>query len=152
MNPSPPDLGTADPRDSGALPPQDAEAVGDLHLATVVVNVLDMRRAVDFWQKALGYRSRESGWDEDFMMLEDPYGARLPVSLQRTAEPPSQPVRVHLDLYTSAQERHVERLVELGATRVEDWSYPYEADFVVLRDPDGNEFCVIDHPDLEGPA
>jgi hypothetical protein len=53
---------------------------------------------------------------------------------------------VHLDLYTGEQDRHVERLVKLGATRVEDWPYPAGADFIVLRDPDGNEFCVIDHP------
>jgi Glyoxalase-like domain len=56
---------------------------------------------------------------------------------------------VHLDLYTSGQERHVERLVKLGATRADDWSYPDGADFVVMRDPDGNEFCVIDHPELQ---
>jgi hypothetical protein len=30
---------------------------------------------------------------------------------------------------------------------VTDWPYPEDADFVVLRDPDGNEFCVIDHVD-----
>jgi hypothetical protein len=55
---------------------------------------------------------------------------------------------VHLDLYTSGQARHVERLIELGATRVDNWPYPDGADFIVLRDPDGNEFCVIDHPEL----
>ena len=60
--------------------------------------------------------------------------------------PSKEPVRVHLDLYTSEQERHVERLVTLGATRVDEWPYSDDADFIVLRDPDGNEFCVIDHP------
>jgi len=55
---------------------------------------------------------------------------------------------VHLDLYTSEQSRHVERLVGLGASRVGDWTYPRDADFVVLRDPDGNEFCIIGHPEL----
>jgi Glyoxalase-like domain len=44
------------------------------------------------------------------------------------------------------QARHVGRLAELGATRVEQWPYPPDADFVVMRDPDGNEFCVIHHP------
>jgi len=34
------------------------------------------------------------------------------------------------------------------ATRVEDWPYPEDADFVARRDPDGNELCVIDHTDL----
>jgi catechol 2,3-dioxygenase-like lactoylglutathione lyase family enzyme len=122
--------------------------VGDLHLATVVVNVQDMRRAVLFWCAALGYRQREPGWDEEFLMLVDPAGRGLPVSLQRADAPPAEPVRVHLDLYTDARDHHVERLVALGATRVDDWTYPSDADFVVLRDPDGNEFCVIDHAAL----
>jgi catechol 2,3-dioxygenase-like lactoylglutathione lyase family enzyme len=124
------------------------DGVGDLHVATVVVNVSDMRRAVDFWSAALGYRPRESEWDPEFMMLQDPEGSRIPVSLQLTDDPPTQPVRVHLDLYTDEQDRQVRRLVDLGATRVEDWPYPEDADFVVLRDPDGNEFCIIDHAGL----
>ena len=126
-----------------------ADAVGDLHLATVVVNVQDMERAVEFWSAALGYGPREEQWNPEFMMLEDPGRRRLPVSLQLTDEVPEQPVRVHLDLYTDDQRRHVDRLVALGASEVEDWPYPDECDFVVLRDPDGNEFCVIDHADLQ---
>ena len=125
------------------------EGVGDLHVATVVVNVSDMERAVAFWSAVLGYRPREAEWDPAFMMLEDPDRRRLPVSLQLTDAGPAQPVRVHLDLYTDEQARHVRRLVELGAERVEDWPYPEDADFVVLRDPDGNEFCVIDHAELQ---
>ena len=107
-----------------------------------------MRRAVDFWCAALGYRQREAEMDPRFVMLVHPEGARLPVSLQLADAPPREPVRVHLDLYTSEQDRHVERLVGLGATRVTDWPYPDDPDFVVLRDPDGNEFCVIDHAEL----
>jgi catechol 2,3-dioxygenase-like lactoylglutathione lyase family enzyme len=120
-------------------------SVGDLHLGTVVVNVRDMERAVRFWQAVLGYRQREQRWNPEFMMLVDPDGQRLPVSLQLTDSDPKEPVRVHLDLYTAEQERQVQRLVELGATRVDDWPYPEDADFIVLHDPDGNEFCVIDH-------
>ena len=122
--------------------------VGDLHLATVVVDVQDMRRAVDFWSAALGYRQREAEMDPRFVMLVHPEARHVPVSLQLADEPPHEPVRLHLDLYTDEQARHVERLVGLGATRVSDWPYPDEPDFVVLRDPDGNEFCVIDHAEL----
>jgi hypothetical protein len=39
----------------------------------------------------------------------------------------------------------VERLVSLGAQRVPDWPYPDGANFVVLRDTEGNLFCVLDH-------
>jgi catechol 2,3-dioxygenase-like lactoylglutathione lyase family enzyme len=126
--------------------------VGDLHLATVVVNVQDMPRAVRFWTAALGYERRETVWDAEFQMLVDPRGRQLPVSLQLADAGPREPVRLHLDLYTDEQARQVERLVGLGATRVEDWPYPDDADFVVLRDPDGNEFCVINHAQLRGPG
>ncbi|HEV2929004.1 MAG TPA: VOC family protein [Propionibacteriaceae bacterium] len=126
-----------------------ADQVGDLHVATVVVNTSDMHRAVDFWCAALGYRPREATWDPEFMMLQHPDGRGLPVSLQLTDDDHHrQPVRVHLDLYTSEQDRHVRRLVALGASEVTGWPYPPDPDFVVLRDPDGNEFCVIDHPEL----
>lgn len=121
------------------------DAVGDLHLETVVVNTRDVPRAVAFWSAALGYRPRPGG-DETFVKLLDPTGARASVSVQLTDEPPIQPVRVHMDLFTREQQRHVDRLVGLGATRVADWTYPPDADFVVLRDPDGNEFCVIQLP------
>lgn len=50
--------------------------------------------------------------------------------------------RHHLDLYAENQTQEVDRLLELGATRVER-DYPSDADFVVLADPDGNRFCVI---------
>ena len=120
---------------------------GDLHLGTVVINVQDMRRAVDFWTAALGFVRREREWDPEFIMLTDPAGRQLPVSLQLADSPPEEPVRVHLDLYTGDQARHVGRLEALGATRVTRWPYPADADFVVMRDPDGNEFCVIDHPE-----
>jgi len=126
----------------------EGDAVGDLHVATVVVNVQDMDRAVRFWSAALGYERREAEWDPEFQMLLDPLRKHLPVSLQLADSGPSEPVRVHLDLYTDDQASQVERLVQLGATRVEGWPYPDDADFVVLRDPDGNEFCVIDHAGL----
>ena len=127
---------------------ENENAAGDLHVATVVVDVQDMDRAVAFWCSALGYRTRESAPHPEFTMLVDPAGRRVPVSLQRADAPPREPVRVHLDLYTDEQDHHVERLVALGASRVEDWPYPEDPDFVVLRDPDGNEFCVIDHAQL----
>jgi hypothetical protein len=42
------------------------------NLATVVINVQDMNRAVDFWPAAAGYVRRERDWDPEFMMLVDP--------------------------------------------------------------------------------
>lgn len=75
-------------------------------------------------------------------------GHLAPTRPDGASERPVAAVRVHLDLYTSELARHVERLARLGATRVDEWPYPDGADFIVMRDPDGNEFCVIDHPEL----
>jgi hypothetical protein len=47
-----------------------------------------------------------------------------------------------LDLYTDQRETEVERLVEIGARRY-PWRYETGGDFVVLEDPDGNLFCVV---------
>ena len=47
-----------------------------------------------------------------------------------------------VDRTASDLETEVERLLALGAKRVE-WTYPEDADFVVLADTEGNLFCVI---------
>jgi hypothetical protein len=106
-----------------------------------------MDRAADFWSAALGYRRPERiGADDQFAKLEDPAGSGATVLLQRAGDIPSTPAPVHLDLYTSDQDGQIERLLQLGGTRAENWPYPEEHDFVVLRDTEGNEFCVIAVP------
>ena len=52
------------------------------------------------------------------------------------------PKRHHLDLYADDRAAEIERLLGLGATTVE-WDYPDDADYVVLADPDGSTFCVV---------
>ena len=54
------------------------------------------------------------------------------------------PPRLHLDLYTDQQDAEVQRLLALGATRVEWSKRPADADYVILADPEGNRFCVVD--------
>ncbi|MFC0624513.1 VOC family protein [Kribbella deserti] len=119
--------------------------VGDLHLATVVVNTTDLDRATAFWTAALGYEAKDTFFDGHFARLVDPDGAKPAVLLQQAKEIPSEPAPVHIDLYTSERDRQVERLLELGASKPADWPYPDNHDFIVLLDPDGNEFCVIQH-------
>lgn len=118
--------------------------VGDLRLATIVVNALDMDRAATFWSDALGYHRPETiGAHEQFAKLADPAGTAPTVLIQRTEQIPAEAAPVHIDLYTAHRDDHVERLLELGATRADDWDYPPDHDFIVLRDTEGNEFCVI---------
>ncbi len=66
------------------------------------------------------------------------------VSLDRVKAGERVPPRIHLDLYADDQAAEVERLVALGATRVHWDKRPADADYVILADPEGNRFCVID--------
>lgn len=116
-----------------------------LRIGTTVLGVNDVRRAAAFWSRALGYVPRDPDDDETWMVLIPPdggTGARLALALSET--PVQSHPRVHLDLYADDQAAEVERLVALGATRV-DWdSYPEDPDFVVMADTEGNIFDVID--------
>jgi catechol 2,3-dioxygenase-like lactoylglutathione lyase family enzyme len=117
-----------------------------LRIGSMVLGVSDVPRAAAFWTAALGYVPREET-EEDWVVLvpADGHGPQLSLGLSRT--PVQEHPRVHLDLYAgdaADQAAEVERLVALGARRV-DWDlYPDDADFVVLADPEGNRFCVID--------
>ncbi|MGI9623423.1 MAG: VOC family protein, partial [Acidimicrobiales bacterium] len=74
-------------------------------------------------------------------------GVGTRVAVQRAETPAQEHPRVHLDLVVDdavEQASETERLVALGATRVDWGSYPEDPDFVVLADPDGNRFCVVD--------
>ena len=102
-----------------------------------MLNVQDIERAGRFWSEALGYRFQEAGEDGAAPAVV-PDGGGVPITLDETD-------RTHLDLFTDSeaeQRAEVERLVRLGARRV-DWTYPEDADFVVLADPEGNLFCVV---------
>lgn len=114
-----------------------------VRIGSVVVNVAEMQRAIAFWTAALGYVIRNT--ESTSTVLRDPQDKGANLSLQLSDAPKHGPNRVHLDLYTSGpaeQQAEVARLLTLGATRPA-WSYPPDPDFVVLTDPDGNEFCVI---------
>ncbi|MDX6348368.1 MAG: hypothetical protein QOF84_3158 [Streptomyces sp.] len=118
-----------------------------LRIGSVVMGVSDVPRAAAFWMEALGYVPREE-METDWVLLvpaDGRPGVQLALGLSET--PLQEHPRVHLDLYAgdaAAQAAEVERLVSLGAQRV-DWDlYRDDADFVVLADPEGNRFCVID--------
>jgi catechol 2,3-dioxygenase-like lactoylglutathione lyase family enzyme len=119
-----------------------------LSVGSVVMGAGDIRRAADFWCQALGYEPRDGEVEEDWVVLVPADGrAGTQISLGLSETPVQEHPRVHLDLYAgdaADQAAEVERLVRLGATRV-DWDrYPDDPDFVVLADTEGNIFCVID--------
>ncbi|GAA3284441.1 VOC family protein [Paenarthrobacter aurescens] len=114
-----------------------------LTIGSTVLGVNDIARATTFWHEALGYVPREPG-DDTWVILVPASGPGPQLALMLSETPVQEHPRIHLDLYADDQGAEVERLIALGARHV-DWDmYPEEPDFVVLADPDGNRFCVID--------
>lgn len=115
--------------------------IGSVRVGSIVIDCDDFPRMRAFWESALGYVPREPG-DDGWIVLKDPNGRGPNVSLNRSSEGPLEPYRLHLDLYTPDQDGEVRRLRALGAI-LEPQPEGRKGDFVMLRDPDGNLFCVV---------
>jgi catechol 2,3-dioxygenase-like lactoylglutathione lyase family enzyme len=114
-----------------------------VRIGSIVLRVDDLQRQADFWEAALGYERRESESD-DFVLLRSRHGDGPDLSLDRVRSTLQIPPRIHLDLYTDDQAGEVQRLLALGATEIHWDKRPPDADYVILADPEGNRFCVVD--------
>jgi hypothetical protein len=114
-----------------------------LHIGSIVIRVDDLQRQSEFWSAALDYVPREENSD-DFVLMRPKDGMGPNISLDRVRSALQIPPRIHLDLYAEDQAAEVKRLIGLGATEVHWDSRPPDADYVILADPEGNRFCVID--------
>ena len=114
-----------------------------LRVGSIVLRVDDLQRQTAFWAAALDYVPRQETSD-DFQLLRPRDGLGPNVSLDRVRSTLQQPPRIHLDLYAKDQAGEVRRLLALGATEVHWDKRPPDADYVILADPEGNRFCVVD--------
>jgi len=114
-----------------------------LTIGSTVWGVQDVPRGIEFWSAALDYEPLYEP-DVDWAILvprDGEEGPQLAISLVH--DDASDRRRHHLDLYADDQADEVQRLLALGAQEVPEWRYPDDADYVVLADPDGNRFCVV---------
>lgn len=112
-------------------------------VGSIVLRVDDLERQARFWEAALDY-VRAIDREDDFIKLEPKDGNGPGISLDRVRANVQIPPQIHLDLYADDQAGEVTRLLGLGATEVHWDQRPQDADFVILADPEGNRFCVID--------
>ena len=112
-----------------------------LTIGSIVWGVRDVPGAIRFWTQALDYRPREEPSD-DWAVLIPREGSGPQLAIKLVTSGAEDHRRHHLDLYAKDQGAEVERLLGLGAERV-DWRSGPGADYVVLADPDGNRFCVV---------
>jgi predicted enzyme related to lactoylglutathione lyase len=114
-----------------------------IRVGSIVLRVDDLARQTQFWTAALDYVPREENSD-DFVLLRPRNGVGPNVSLDKQRSTLQVPPRIHLDLYANDQAAEVKRLIALGATEVHWDKRPPDADYVILADPEGNRFCVVD--------
>lgn len=114
-----------------------------VRIGDIVIDCIDPRRAADFWCAALGYRIADSD-DSGIAVAGD---ASAPTLLFLASDDPKQHKnRIHFDVCPiegTTRDQEVARLEALGATRVDIGQTG--GSWVVMADPDGNEFCVMNH-------
>jgi predicted enzyme related to lactoylglutathione lyase len=116
-----------------------------IRVGSIVIRVDDLKRQTAFWSAALDYVPREDP-DEggDFVLMRPKDGTGPNISLDNVHSKVQIPPRIHLDLYAEDQAAEVKRLIGLGASEVHWDKRPPDADYVILADPEGNRFCVVD--------
>ena len=111
----------------------------------ICIDSTDPAAIAPFWEQALGWRRTYDSPDE--IVLEPPEGSpeagvSPDILFLRVPEQKSVKNRLHIDLRPDDQSAEVARLESLGATRI-SVGQGVDATWVVLADPDGNEFCVL---------
>lgn len=106
----------------------------------ITFDAADPRRLASFWSAATGYTPLEER--DDFVALQAPdkRGVRR-LLFFAVPEPKVAKNRVHLDLAARDPDAEIDRLVKLGATRVEQRE-GNGTSWTVMADPEGNEFCI----------
>ena len=116
-----------------------------LRIQCINIDAHDPRAIAGFWESALGWRRTYDEPDE--VVLEPPAGSpedgvAPDLLFARVPETKTIKNRLHLDLRPDDQAAEVERLEGLGARKVSVGQGP-EVTWIVMADPEGNEFCVL---------
>lgn len=115
----------------------------DVRFSLVVIDCAEPRELATFWSTLTGAAIRQSF--DDWASLE-PMAGGVRIAFQQVPEPKTVKNRVHVDLSAEDEEATAREIeTTLGARRL--WvSEDPEDPFVVLADPEGNEFCIVRRP------
>lgn len=102
----------------------------------------DPQQLAGFWAEALHYRP--GPYHHPYLILSDPSQESPALVLQKVPEPKRGKNRMHLDLFGPDIEGEARRMEKLGARRIsaQPVSGPTGDRWIVMEDPEGNEFCV----------
>lgn len=136
---------------------------------SLTMDAADPRRLGEFWALALGYRREDppggfATWEEaltSWGLPEDRWndanaivGDGPRIFIQKVPEPKTAKNRLHIDVVSGAGEpgegkkwdllrAKAAELVDAGATVMREFDEPGLGEWIVMQDPEGNEFCVV---------
>lgn len=119
----------------------------NLRIQCITVDCENPQKLAEFWSAALDWTITEA--DEIGVVIElldgSPEVGRIPdILFLKNPDSKSVKNRLHFDLRPLNQAEEVARLESLGATRIEiGQADEPEATWIVMADPEGNEFCVL---------
>lgn len=120
------------------------------HRFGLVLDCADPERLAEFWAAALDYVNVGSAGAYVALYPRDGNGPKL--LLQHVDEAKSVKNRMHLDIDTADVEAEADRLAGLGARRATtDICREHGSSWIVMSDPEGNEFCICDGGIPTGP-
>jgi predicted enzyme related to lactoylglutathione lyase len=107
----------------------------------LVLDCADPDRLAEFWSAAIGYTTL--GGAGSYVLLVDEAGEQPKLLLQRVTEVKTGKNRMHFDIETPTVDEEVARLEGIGARRIDaDAFEEHGSRWMVMADPEGNEFCV----------
>ncbi len=111
-------------------------------IAAIAIDARKPPVVADFWCAVLGWRVLDV--DEDGISIAPPDSPWPTIDVFSVPEPKTIKNRLHLDLRADglSTSEELQRLLDLGAQRVDVGQGP-NASWVVLADPEGNEFCLL---------
>jgi predicted enzyme related to lactoylglutathione lyase len=109
----------------------------------LVLDCADPEGLAEFWAPALGYVNLGTAGSYIVLLPNGKPGPKL--LLQQVPEPKTVKNRMHLDIETADIDAEAGRLEALGARRVRgDHVHEHGTAWILMTDPEGNEFCVCD--------
>jgi predicted enzyme related to lactoylglutathione lyase len=109
----------------------------------LIVDANDVERLAAFWEAVLGWERRDTYDDDGDVELAAPDGSLPTIVFAEVPEPKTVKGRIHIDVSPSGvdQATELERLLSLGALPVDIGQG--DVSWIVLADPEGNEFCLL---------
>jgi predicted enzyme related to lactoylglutathione lyase len=107
----------------------------------LVLDSRDPEALAPFWAAALGYVV--SGGVENYVLQLPEASAGPKLLIQQVPEDKAHKNRMHIDIEVADIEATASKLIALGATRLEEEAHDeHSCRWIVMADPDGNEFCL----------